>query len=407
MSVPMPSLNTRAEVIMERRIGNDTELFIDALRGIAALWVLLTHAVDLGIARVYGWELLDNPVGWRWVRAIFGHGAFAVWAFFIISGLCIHQSIQRSIACGNFSWRRYTLARVTRIYPLFLIGLALAVLTWFLTVGFQGDHGRFPWPQFGASLFMLHGLTASFPAYDPSWSLSNEMIYYVAWPAALLLCGGSGNRAARFSMIGALLISTGILGCWKIFHRMETSTAVEGVWTLAVLFPIWIAGAWLMSNWEEMRKRVSARVWLLFIPLCLASVAVLAVVRFKGDYSCGLNTASLTCIPGLMLLIAGGHHLRLSSCRWAGRVCGWLGRFSYPSYILHYQIMLLIDCFWLSHEEGAFAHRPLLRAFLLLVPTLFVTAIFGPMIESRIMAWRARLLAKSSSGSYLPAGRIN
>ncbi len=382
---------------MENKLDEDTELFIDALRGIAAFMVLATHALDLGIAGVFGWEISTNPQGWQWVRATLGHGGFWVWSFFVISGFCIHQSIARSGNGRPISWSKYALARVTRIYPLFLIGLLLAALTWFLTIHHIKPTEKFAWPQFGASLFMLHAFTDTFPCYDSSWSLSNEMIYYALWPAALIICRGSGNRAARFSMFGTLFVLTAIYILWKGLHRMQASTAVNGLWSLAVLYPLWIVGAWLVSNWPAMRDKVTQGWWLLCIPLCLVSMCALTYARLHGNSSGAMNAAGLTAIPGLLLLIAGGHQFRLSAKSWMKPVYRWLGRFSYPSYILHYQFMLLLDFYLLRNNGTTTIYNPLWRSASLLLITFVATALIGPPMERRIMAWRSGVLARARS----------
>ena len=68
-------------------------------------------------------------------------------------------------------------SRITRLYPLFLIGLALAVVAWSQGLDFAVDEvNAKPWRQLGASLFNLR-FTTPFPAFGPSWSLSCEVLY--------------------------------------------------------------------------------------------------------------------------------------------------------------------------------------------------------------------------------------
>ncbi len=95
---------------MRSRLDEDTETFIDALRGLAALGVLVTHAVDIGIAGVYGNDLLATPLPWRWARASIGHGGFMVWCFLFYPGFAfINPSPAASrvaISHGNAILRR-------------------------------------------------------------------------------------------------------------------------------------------------------------------------------------------------------------------------------------------------------------------------------------------------------------
>ena len=369
-------------------------MFIDAIRGLAALAVLFTHALDMAIAEVHGGPLTSNPFVWRLVRSLFGHGAFFVWTFFVLSGYCIHQSIARGMARGNYSWKKYALARITRIYPLFLIGLMLALAVWFVGVRKAGIE-LFAWPQFWASLFMLHGFTCPFPCYDQSWSLANEMLYYFVWPAAIIFCRGHGNRAARLAMVWTLAASLAIVVMWRVLHRMESSAAVSGAWTLAVLFPVWIAGAWLCENGTKIGAGLSFKGWLArCIPLSLAPMAILFSVRFSGaGETRTIDVIGLTAIPALLLLVAGGHHFQLSQKAWARPVCRWLGEFSYPCYILHYQVLFLLNHFMLVDVVP----HPLVRFAILFGAAFAFSVAVGPTLERKIMRWRKGVLARASA----------
>ena len=308
---------------MNERFDRDSELLIDALRGIAALLVMFTHTFDLAVAEAYGWSYEENPEGWRLARASFGHGGFCVWCFFMISGLCIHRSIARSIQECSFSWRRYALVRITRIYPLFLLGLVLAVAAWMLHEEFGNGYNPTPWKQLLASLVSLQIFTAPFPAFEPSWSLSCEVAYCAVWPAALLLMRGRVNLAAFTVIIASLLGVAVILILWKVFHFMEHRASAEGVWAILVLFPVWVCGAWVAGNWTSARQSVTKRKWMAALVLCSVSEGLLVVLKFRQYPGWALHLAGWSSIPGLMLLLAGGQHLELSKRAWAEPVCRW------------------------------------------------------------------------------------
>lgn len=377
---------------MHNRLNEDSELMIDAVRGIAALLVMMTHTFDLSVADVFGWEMRDSPEGWRMARATFGHGGYWVWCFFMISGLCIQQSISRGVREHTFTWPKYVLARITRIYPLFLSGLALAVITWLLHEDFGGHPDDTPWRQFGASLASLHIFTTAFPGYETSWSLSCEMIYYMLWPAALLLLRRHAISAAYASLVGSLFVCAGILVVWKVFHKLETSAAVDGMFTLFVLYPVWLCGAWLAGHWRDATARISRRLWIASIALCLSSEALLAVLKYMQYPGWAIHLASWSSIPGLMIFLAGAHHAHISKRAWARPVCRWLGQFSFPCYILHMQMLLILDHYLRPVLPFWIEHNPVFHFIALLVPVLGSLAILGPRLERWVMAWRSRLL---------------
>ena len=383
---------------MNQRLDQDSELMIDALRGIAAVMVLFSHCFDLAIADKFGWNYADAPEGWRMLRATAGHGGFWVWSFFIISGICIHRSILKGVQDGAFSWWKYGLARLTRIYPLFLLGLLLAVITWLLHEDFGGaPEAAMPWRQFVASLAGIHILTTPFPAFETSWSLSCELIYYAAWPVVLRTTGGSTSKASYVSIAVSLVGAAGILVAWKVFHRLEGSAFVDGVWTTLVLFPVWICGAWMAAHWQQGRLAVSRNFWLGSFFLCLLSELLLATLKYKQYPGWAVHLAGWSAIPGLMFLLSGGGHLRLSAWPVAQPVCRWLGRLSYPCYILQMPLLVLQLRLVIPHLSDAATSHPFARAAVLLLPTLLLLAFVGPWLERLIMAWRSKFLSQCTT----------
>src|ERR1044072_2476188 len=83
---------------------------IDALRGVAAMGVVLYHAVEQG-GKILPDNFLRYPI--KLVQLVSSFGYIGVFLFFVISGFCIHlqwcrsRSIneQGSVAFGKF-WKR-------------------------------------------------------------------------------------------------------------------------------------------------------------------------------------------------------------------------------------------------------------------------------------------------------------
>lgn len=376
---------------MTTRLEPDTELFIDALRGIAALMVLVCHAFELVMAERFGWNPDAAPGLWRFARASLGNGDFWVWCFFVISGLCIHRSIARDMAAGRFSWRRYALARITRLYPLFLLGLLLAIAAWSLGLDFgEAEHNPSPWPQLAATLLNLQLLTAPFPSFGPSWSLTCEVIYYAAWPTLLMLAGGDARQAALGGLAAALTGVAGILWLWHGLRLMQHSTAMHGLWTVCVLAPAWLAGAWLGGEWGRLSP--SRRLWLAGLACCVLVMALEWVLRWRHYPAWDRHLTSWGAVPGLVILLAGAGHLRLSHIAAAATACRWLGRFSYPCYILHMPLLTLVNFTGDHCLPGLHQSHPALLTLAEIAATLALLALAGPGLESRTMAWRAHFL---------------
>jgi len=374
-------------------LDKDTEVFIDVFRGLAALGVLVTHACDLGFRSALGSDLTGAPAVWQWAAATLGHGSFLVWGFFLVSGLCIHLSISRSATEPPFPWRRYLAARITRIYPLLLLGLALAVVVWWFTDHLPGA-APLPWRQLVASLFSLQILTNTFPAFDPSWSLSNEVIYYIVWPLVLVSFPRRLDAAFRFALVASLGSAAVIGVCWKVLHRLEASTVMNGLWSVSILFPVWLCGAWLAGNWRRAAACITPRRWMWAVVLCLVSEIILAIVKHTEPPQSAIDLVGLTSIPGLVLLMAGARHARLAAYPRLKPLARWLGQFSYPCYVLHMPLLAALHHWLIPRLPAQGTGSPLLVSLMLLLPVVAVLAVVGPWLERRAMNWRAAFLER-------------
>ncbi len=163
---------------------------LDGLRGGLAFYVMLSHSLPFA------------PLP-HWLHWMFQHGGAGVDVFFVLSGLVIVQSL----ASFEYQPLPFLIARVARIYPVFLVVFAFAVAIQPLATSLEDmawigpDSGsRYLWaggwpPNWGIGiathLTMTHGifpdglLPGAWVAFlGTSWSLSTEWQFYVL---ALLL----------------------------------------------------------------------------------------------------------------------------------------------------------------------------------------------------------------------------
>ena len=157
----------------------------DGLRGVLAVYVLLGHMAPFAV--------LPN-----WLQDAVSHGGAAVDVFFVLSGLVITQSLLH--AGGQAA--PFLVARIARIFPVFLAVFAVAIAVEPWSCGFeympwigQDDTARaicvnnwpHAWlPEIVAHLTMIHGLFpyAVWPHVwvsflGAAWSLSAEWQFYM------------------------------------------------------------------------------------------------------------------------------------------------------------------------------------------------------------------------------------
>jgi peptidoglycan/LPS O-acetylase OafA/YrhL len=154
---------------------------IDALRGAAALGVVLYHAVEQG-DKVLPNNFLQYPI--RLVQLASSFGYIGVFLFFVISGFCIHLQWARAKAAGvepeirfGAFWKR----RIRRLYPPYIITLLLFLLLMASTVGLNITH--FVVYDLGMHLLMLHNLDphTCYSINGVFWTLAVEEQLYLAY----------------------------------------------------------------------------------------------------------------------------------------------------------------------------------------------------------------------------------
>jgi peptidoglycan/LPS O-acetylase OafA/YrhL len=211
---------------------------IDALRGLAALWVALFHY-------------------WQWAKPAFAplqsmlpmiqSGAKAVPLFVVISGFLIWGVVSRLRQLANL--RRYAANRALRILPL----LAVVVIT-SLMLG-QTTSNAPGWK------ILLHDLVAakSFgsPGHlvPPAWSLFVELNFYMFAPLAAVLIG-PGRPLVILGLVVAFYLAelpddAREFGLWKYFFiGMLTREIVDDTrirWTERLSLAVFAAGCGLFA----------------------------------------------------------------------------------------------------------------------------------------------------------------
>ena len=109
----MQATYSEAPLLKTRHAGTPSRLdFLDALRGIAALLVVVQHVGE----RYIGW-IPGFAATW------FSFGRFGVTIFFLVSGFVIPYAFEKENAVRSFWIKRFF-----RLYPLYWLSLGLTLI---------------------------------------------------------------------------------------------------------------------------------------------------------------------------------------------------------------------------------------------------------------------------------------
>jgi peptidoglycan/LPS O-acetylase OafA/YrhL len=211
-----------------RRIAN-----IERVRGLAALGVVLCHAVGqfYGVTRYSPGP--ERLLGWA--------GQVGVAVFFVVSGFCIRLPMARALAgdaAARLDVRRYLHRRARRILPPYWVAIAVSIAVGLISpIGLlDGGHGFL---NVGLHLLGLHTLwPGSFTSISGVfWTIGLEIQFYLAY---LLLA----NRAATpVKGLALLVVAVAAYGAASLaFHDPGGWRQVGQEFILATLWQ-WYIGA--------------------------------------------------------------------------------------------------------------------------------------------------------------------
>jgi peptidoglycan/LPS O-acetylase OafA/YrhL len=172
--------------------------FIDALRGLAIIGVLLSHAQrNVEIYQAMGRPALMSP----WLSRYAAQGARGVQLFFVVSALTLFLSAGRRAGDGE-SWLSFYIRRIFRIAPMFYIAFLVYCAIPALVKGQA-------WPPWGTVLGTLSFTNGWSPAWllgandvvPGGWSIGVEMSFYLVFPLVFLALRQFGTALAALLVL--------------------------------------------------------------------------------------------------------------------------------------------------------------------------------------------------------------
>jgi peptidoglycan/LPS O-acetylase OafA/YrhL len=296
------------------RQGGRFEL-VDGLRGLAALAVVLPHAVGLFIYPAASWVS-------QFFIGLADYGRSSVEVFFVVSGFAIAYSLRDAVD-GGFSLGRFLLRRAARLDPPYWVGLLWNGLV--VAIRARATHQPIALPHLGkvlAHLFYLQDILGLGQFNIVCWTLCLEFQLYFVFAALMRLASfGRGARRERSSGIAGHADLSGWLMVFAFFFSLVLS---HTIWPMrpgwfVPFFYLFLAGS--LAAWRTL-GRVSDTLF----QLCLLGMGVALV--FKPE---------LARIFGFLTTVLIYAAIRRDALhRWlSARPVQWLGSISYSVYLVH------------------------------------------------------------------------
>jgi len=309
---------------------NNSLKFLDGIRGLAALYVLIHHA-RLLLTQPYFEGFLQHPDKYSPLSKIlvygfslFKFGYEAVLIFFILSGFVIHLK-QAENRKRTFSSPIFYKKRLIRIYPTLITSIIFTficgIILYFLNARSLND---FTPSRFFLNLFLIPDAPIWGFNY-PMWSLKHEWFFYIFYPLLYLLSKASYLTSLIPPIVLTLLFYLGI----KI--------PIIGDVSYTILF--WWLGAGLAELYVT-KKNLSYFIYLV-IPLAIT------LYFTDNKITTGLTFTCLTLCAFAYLLTRQNSYISLFLEKLKP-----LGDFSFSLYLLHFPLQTLIQGIYLYYYSN-------------------------------------------------------
>lgn len=296
--------------------------WLQALRGFAAVFVVITHA---------GWTLTQpahKELAWQY----FAHGALGVDLFFVISGFIMFLTTQNSDGSRRYV-AQFAIKRFARIWPLFLVvSLIYLAMAW-------KKAGAFPVAYFAdvASQLAFRPVSPKASDFfllpvDVAWTLCFEAYFYVVFAISLF------SKQWRWWIVAGLLAPGLVLYPliqqeWNLSFYHQPAVTLNNYLALAVNPMVWEFVFGLLAGWLYTRDWTQPKRPLAIAMLLVACIAFIAIPETHTPtlYGPTIDHGGLTIFAIFMLIALASKTIELRVARWLV----WLGTISYSIYLTH------------------------------------------------------------------------
>lgn len=317
---------------------------LDALRGLAAFLVLLSHVGFWTGATATG-------VG----GAMLARGDSGVAVFFALSAFLL---LRPAVTGSRLPLSGYARRRAARILPAYWVALVAVILAASTLGPLRGEAGSGGATRVLMHVLVLQGLTGdTYEAFTQTWSLTTELTFYLVVP--VLLAGANWMQApSGRGVVG------GVLGCivaGLLVQGVAVTTGLDALARSAVGHLAWFTAgvavlAWRSGRWVEADHRVARMLRVLgdrptealLVAALVAGVALTAAAGPRDLTEPTLAQAITkellyTALAFLLLLAAtapagpGSVPARLAT----SPATRWLGNISYGVFLWHVLVLQL------------------------------------------------------------------
>lgn len=250
------------------------------VRGSAAFMVLIGHLSSLTVE-------IDSHRN-HFINFFSTWGTQAVIIFFVLSGIVIHSSFEKSPRSTD----KFLLQRVIRLHPSLLLSVSLALLIELLTLHQKPAATTILFNIIPLSTMSGYNAPVLWNSNPVIWSLTFEVFFYFAFGLAII-----HNKKIRYNMIPIwLVIGLASLG---LYYLNLSTHVLQHFIKMFAFSTTWIIGFYIWSLRNYFRVNLTIAIF------CLFALPLISRLHLTEDYYDPIKYClfAITSIPIFLYLI--------------------------------------------------------------------------------------------------------
>lgn len=333
---------------------------LTSLRFFFALFVLFSHLV-----------ILKGDENYKLIfEAILAEGFLGVSFFFILSGFILAYNYEHKFIDKKITKKEFFIARLAKIYPMHFVTMLAALILNSLI----GGSGKYV----AQNVLLVQSFFPSekifFSLNAPSWSISDEMFFYLLFPF-ILLFRQKAKLAILVFLFTLILVMNVFLSEGQKHYWLYISPLIR--------FSDFLLGMMLFHVYVKLKERFKAKAWSSQY-IEIASLAIFAAFFALHQFvDIGLRYSVYYWIPMILIILSfalsseekqpAGLNRFLSS-KWMV----WLGEISFCFYLIH---LLIIQIAEYSVMQYALNIDSLLLSLMIILSSIVLSAAAFKYIE--------------------------
>lgn len=315
---------------------------LDALRGIAAIMVVLFH---------FTMDRPERNLGFKF-------GVTGVDLFFIISGFVIYMSLTKVKSSLEF-----VINRISRLYPTYWVCVTVTFILICIKVYLFKSlvlHPPSLW-DYLANMTMFQYYLGANDLDGPYWTMIIEMIFYIG---VLILFK---FHLLKYINILGITISLGVAGLTVFFHDHAFAHQIFKAIPLLSFVPLFFAGIIFYNIYEYKDKLIARYAMLLMCLFCQISL-----YHYGGTswwYLSQAEYAVMLTIYFLLFVLFVNGKLKFV----VNKITLFLGKLSFPLYLVHQFVAIRFVIPALTNKMNL---NYWAAAFLVALPVVLILAYF-------------------------------